>query len=429
MDNVVFVPPEEWQVTHSDLKTCMRAQACYTEDSLNFMTKILDKSATGESTHWPPGILPSKDGKTRMNQSVGAARHEAESVILSMVGDILEKSGTRPKEIDFLIVNCSLFSPTPSLCAMVCHKFKMKEEIKTYNLGGMGCSANLIAIDLAKQLLQNSPGCKALVVSTENLTQNLYMGNQKSMLLQNTLFRCGGCAQLLSSRRGDFRKAKYKLLYTGRTQMTDEDSFKCVYEQEDSDGKRGVALSKDIVNVAGKALKQNFTRLAPHVLPIREQAKTVVNRILIGLSLALRKTEWEFAKELPVPKAYVPNFKTGIDHWCIHAGGRAVIEGVQKNLGLQEQHIAPSMQTLYDWGNTSSSSIWYEAEWIERLGGLKRGHRVLQVAFGSGFKCNSAVWLCLRVDSSKHGVSLKAGTQAHSSHVEVSLPKVSDKGQ
>merc|ERR1719265_1771154 len=165
-----------------------------------------------------------------------------------MVQDILEKSETRPKDIDFLIVNCSLFSPTPSLCAMVCHKFKMKEEIKTYNLGGMGCSANLISIDLAKQLLQNSPGCKALVVSTENLTQNLYMGNEKSMLLQNTLFRVGGVALLLSSRRMDFRRAKYKLLYTGRTQMADEGSYHCVWEQEDSSGAHGVALSKDIVN-------------------------------------------------------------------------------------------------------------------------------------------------------------------------------------
>jgi FAE1/Type III polyketide synthase-like protein len=31
----------------------------------------------------------------------------------------LKKTGTDPKSIDILVVNCSLFSPTPSLCSMV----------------------------------------------------------------------------------------------------------------------------------------------------------------------------------------------------------------------------------------------------------------------------------------------------------------------
>lgn len=47
------------------------------------------------------------------------------------------------------------------------------------------------------------------------------------------------------------------------------------------------------------------------------------------------------------------------------------------------------------YGNTSSSSIWYEMDYIRKHSELHRGQRVLQVAFGSGFKCNSAVWLCL----------------------------------
>jgi 3-ketoacyl-CoA synthase len=48
----------------------------------------------------------------------------------------------------------------------------------------MGCSASVIAIDLAKNLLKARPNAIALVVSTENLTQNLYLGNERSMLLQ-----------------------------------------------------------------------------------------------------------------------------------------------------------------------------------------------------------------------------------------------------
>jgi hypothetical protein len=37
---------------------------------------------------------------------------------------------------------------------MVVNHYKMRVDVATYNLGGMGCSAGLISIDLAKHLLQ-----------------------------------------------------------------------------------------------------------------------------------------------------------------------------------------------------------------------------------------------------------------------------------
>jgi hypothetical protein len=57
-------------------------------------------------------------------------------------------------QVDILIVNCSLFNPTPSLSAMLVNHFKMKSNIVSYNLSGMGCSAGVIAISLARELLQ-----------------------------------------------------------------------------------------------------------------------------------------------------------------------------------------------------------------------------------------------------------------------------------
>ncbi|CAK9113027.1 unnamed protein product [Durusdinium trenchii] len=406
LDNLVYKPPADWKVSREEVLKMLQAQNCFSENSLEFQRRILENSGTGESTHWPPGILGSRDGKTEANCNMAAARSEAKEapvVMFSLVRDLLKRSKVKPKQIDFLIINCSLFCPTPSLCALVCNEFGLRQDVRSYNLGGMGCSANVISVDLAKQLLENRPGSRALVISMENITQNLYKGNDKSMLLQNTLFRCGGCALLLSSRILDSMRAKYKLLYTFRSQLSDDNSYNCVYQKQDENGNSGVALSKDIVKVAGRAMRQNFVQLGPHVLPVREQAKVLCNHFLVRVLSIAKERGWPLASRFATPEGYTPNFSKGIDHFCIHAGGRAVIEGVQKNLKLSDRQIRPSVQTLHDWGNTSSSSIWYETDWIERFGDLHPGERVLQISFGSGFKCNSAVWVALRVDRSKQG--------------------------
>ena len=70
--------------------------------------------------------------------------------------------------------------------------------------------------------------------------------------------------------------------------------------------------------------------------------------------------------------------------------------GLQENLGLSDYACEPSRATLYRFGNTSSSSVWYELNYIERDGRVKRGDRVWQIAIGAGVKCNSAVWTALR---------------------------------
>ena len=56
--------------------------------------------------------------------------------------------------------------------------------------------------------VQVYPNSRALVVSTENITQNWYFGNNKAMLIPNCLFRVGGAALVLTNRRRERRRAK-----------------------------------------------------------------------------------------------------------------------------------------------------------------------------------------------------------------------------
>lgn len=273
VDFSTFEPPESWKLSPEQLVDIMRAQKCFSEDSIGFLERMLQQSGVGPSTAWPPGIVKCLNGEPA-DRSVEAARKESETVIFDCVRNLLKKTKTNPKDIDFLVINCSLFSPTPSLCSMVINEFNLKADISSYNLSGMGCSAGIISIELVKNLLNSRPNSVALVVSTENLTQNLYHGNERSFLLQNTLFRCGGAAMLMTNRWTDAYRSLFKLLYVVRTQYVNEDSFGCVYETEDTEHHRGVRLSKDIVKVAGRAMEKNFTQLGPYVLPLSEQIVT-----------------------------------------------------------------------------------------------------------------------------------------------------------
>lgn len=106
-------------------------------------------------------------GERKREEAMEAARGEAEVVIFSTIDDLMEKTGIKPKDIDILIVNCSLFPPMPSLSAMMVNKYKLRSNIKSHNLCGMGCSAGLISIDLARDLLQVHPNSNASYQYTE----------------------------------------------------------------------------------------------------------------------------------------------------------------------------------------------------------------------------------------------------------------------
>lgn len=379
VDYSCYRPPSHLQVKYQQFMEHSKLTGDFDDSSLEFQRKILERSGLGEETYVPEAMhyIPPRP-------SMAAAREEAEQVMFGALDKLFANTNVKPKDIGILVVNCSLFNPTPSLSAMIVNKYKLRGNVKSFNLGGMGCSAGVIAIDLAKDMLQVQRNTYAVVVSTENITQNWYFGNKKSMLIPNCLFRVGGAAILLSNKPSDRRRAKYRLVHVVRTHRgADDTAFKCVYQEQDDKGKTGVSLSKDLMAIAGGALKANITTLGPLVLPVSEQ-------LLFFATLVAKKL---FNAKV---KPYIPDFKLAFDHFCIHAGGRGVIDELEKNLQLLPVHVEASRMTLHRFGNTSSSSIWYELAYTEAKGRIRRNNRIWQIAFGSGFKCNSAVWEALR---------------------------------
>lgn len=212
----------------------------------------------------------------------------------------------------------------------------------------------------------------------------MYEGDDCSMILINCVFRVGGAAVLLSNQSSHRSTAKYELIHTVQTKTTtSERSYNCIYRKEDNEGEEGISVSKDLLAVASKTIEANMEVLGSLILPPSEKFKYALNYLIRHFHVA----------EI---KPYTPYFKKAIDHICTHVGGKPVLDELQKSLNLSDVHMEASRMTLHRFGNTSSSSVWYELAYIEAKGRMKNGDRVWQIAFGSGFKCNSVIWRAIR---------------------------------
>ncbi|CAK7346498.1 unnamed protein product [Dovyalis caffra] len=379
LDFACYKPPARQMWSKEFTIARARQHTNLSEETFAFMEKLLEKSGIGPSTY-----LPEAFRRDPPNECLEEARKESEMVIFGAVDELLAKTGVEGKDIGILIVNCCVFDVVPSLSTMVVNRYKLGDKVVSYNLSGMGCSAGLAAIGLAKQLLQVRSIPYALVVSTENITENRYRGEDRSMIVTNCLFRVGGAAILLSNKPSDRHAAKYQLIHTVQTNtIASDSSYNCITRAEDSEGLVGVTITKDLLPVATKTIEANFTTLGHLVLPISEKILFITNYIARHFLAAKIKP-------------YVPDFMKAIDHVITHVGGKPVLDQVERSLKLSNIDMEASRMALYRFGNTSSSSVWYALAYAEAKSRIKKGDRVWQIAFGSGFKCNSLILKAMR---------------------------------
>ncbi|KAJ6948018.1 3-ketoacyl-CoA synthase 3-like [Populus alba x Populus x berolinensis] len=331
-------------------------------------------SGIGEQTYGPRIIFNGQEENPTLQDLIS----EMEEFFHDSIGKLLARSGIAPKEIDVLVVNVSMQSVVPSLPAMIINHYKLREDVKVFNLTGMGCSASLISVNIVQNIFKIYKNAYALVVTSESLSPNWYAGSDRSMILANCLFRSGGCAMLLTNKRALKHRAMLKLKCLVRTHHGARDeSYNCCHQREDD-------------QVATRALVDNLREITPKILPVRELLRFMV------VSLIRKYCSHKSTKGAGSSPKPVINFKTGVDHFCIHTGGKAVIDGIGVSLDLTEHDLEPARMTLHRFGNTSASSLWYVLGYMEAKRRLKKGDRVLMMSFGAGFKCNSCLWEVLR---------------------------------
>ncbi len=236
----------------------------------------------------------------------------------------------------------------------------MSGATQRYHLGFMGCYAAFPALRMAAQFCEADPAAVVLVMCIELCSLHLQLNGSEDSLLANSLFADGAAAAIVSSRQpgrgtpsfriGAFRSA---LVPAGERDMAW------------SIGDQGfdIALSSYVPKIIGANIRE-----------------------MVGPALAEEGLSLE-----------------DVSTWAVHPGGKAIIDQVQRSLGLSAGQVSASREVLRRFGNMSSATILFVLEEILLRSGPQAGGRVCAVAFGPGLTVEMAALTASRAHSSAGG--------------------------
>jgi alkylresorcinol/alkylpyrone synthase len=245
----------------------------------------------------------------------------------------LERAAVRPDRVDHLIVATTTGLATPSLDALLVPRLGLRADVRRWPLFGLGCAGGVGAVGRAAELVQGRHET-ALVVAVELCGQVFSLEAKTAVdVLGSALFGDGAAAAVVTGGEGLLRPSS--LLFEGSAELM---GWRFV-----ADGFR-LVLSEKI----GPLLRSR----------LREAADAAL-------------------------RGETPRF------WALHPGGRRILEGYAEALGLSEEDLAWSRNSLARVGNTSSASALFVLEdlWPK----VKPGDRVLLAAPGPGFGLESVL--------------------------------------
>lgn len=76
--------------------------------------------------------------------------------------------------------------------------------------------------------------------------------------------------------------------------------------------------------------------------------------------------------------------KEDITHWCIHPGGKKILEAVHKSLALTNGQLKHSYDILNDYGNMSSPTVLFVLKRIQEALDKNQRNNIFGAAFGPG---------------------------------------------
>eukprot|EP00882_Tetradesmus_deserticola_P028622 GHRQ01031890.1.p1 GENE.GHRQ01031890.1~~GHRQ01031890.1.p1 ORF type:complete len:263 (+),score=145.86 GHRQ01031890.1:146-934(+) len=160
--------------------------------------------------------------------------------------------------------------------------------------------------------------------------------------------------------------------------------------EPDEEGINGMVITKTLPSEAANVLEKGVRKMTPRIMTWGQYAEAAVNYIQTAAA------QLSSGRLCTAPAPFQPDYTRCSDHFLLHAGGYAILRGIQKGLRLPAEQMLPSFASLRDFGNTSSASTWYTWSYIESTESVVKGQTVLQVGVGGGMKSGVAYWRALR---------------------------------
>lgn len=268
-------------------------------------------------------------------------QQHAAPLSLKAIEQCLKKTGDR--QITHLItVSCTGMS-APGLDLELLELLHLPPTTFRTSINFMGCYAAIHALKIADVFCKADRNANVLVVCTELCTLHFQKENTVDNITSSMLFSDGSAAVLVS---GDDSAAGFHI-----------DSF---YSNVALKGKQDMAWEL--------SSKGFLMTLSSYVADMIEENFDVL------------------VKEALMPEGLTKN---EITHWCIHPGGKKILEAVHKSLEFTNGQLQTCYDILRDYGNMSSPTVLFVLEKI-MMDPVNKG-RIFSAAFGPGLTMETLI--------------------------------------
>jgi predicted naringenin-chalcone synthase len=263
-------------------------------------------------------------------------RKNAAPVSLRAIHDCL-KDYQNQNITHLITVTCTGMS-APGLDLELVELLNLPAKTWRTSVNFMGCYAAIHALKLADAICKSDDTANVLIVCVEFCTLHFQRDYTPDNIASGILFADGAAAVLVT---GDKKPEGMNI-----------ESF---YSSIASKGKQEM-----VWELASTGFLLKLSSYVPDL--IEEDFNTLVNEALNEAGLK----------------------KDDVTHWCIHPGGKKILEAVHSSLGFTNGQLQNSFDVLSEYGNMSSPTILFVLKKIKD--GLERAksNKIFGAAFGPG---------------------------------------------